>query len=48
VISSIFNVLYTIDLREEEQLKDSGVDGRVLLKWVLQKWYGGMDWIDLA
>jgi hypothetical protein len=29
-------------------LKDRGVDGRIILKWVLKEWVGGMDWIDLA
>jgi hypothetical protein len=29
-------------------LEDPRVDGRIILKWVLQKWDGGMDWIDLA
>jgi hypothetical protein len=23
-------------------------DGRILLKWILKKWDGGMDWIELA
>jgi hypothetical protein len=22
--------------------------GKVILKWILEKWNGGMDWIDLA
>jgi hypothetical protein len=24
------------------------VDGRIILKWILEKWDGGMDWIYLA
>jgi hypothetical protein len=36
------------DLREGDQLGDSGVDGRIILKWILKKWDGGMDWIELA
>jgi hypothetical protein len=27
---------------------DIGLDGRIILKWILKQWYGGMDWIDLA
>jgi hypothetical protein len=27
---------------------DPGVDGRIILKWIFQKWDGGMDWIKLA
>jgi hypothetical protein len=26
----------------------SGVDEKTILKWVFDKWDGGMDWIDLA
>jgi hypothetical protein len=29
-------------------LRDPGVDGRLIFRWILRKWDGGMDWIDLA
>jgi hypothetical protein len=35
-------------LRERDHLKDSGVDGRIILKWHFKKWEGGLDWIGLA
>jgi hypothetical protein len=25
-----------------------GVDGRIILKWILKRLGGGIDWIDLA
>jgi hypothetical protein len=28
-------------------LEDPGVDGRMILKWIFNKWNGGMEWIDL-
>ena len=38
------------NLREGDHLKDPSVDGRIILKWILEKWDGGegMDWTDLA
>jgi hypothetical protein len=29
-------------------LEDPDVDGRIILKCILKKWDGGMDWIELA
>jgi hypothetical protein len=36
------------NLREGDHLEDPDVDERIILKWILQKSDGGMDWIDLA
>ena len=35
-------------LREGDHLKDPDVDGRIILKWILEKWGGVMDWIGLT
>ena len=37
-----------LKLREGDQLENPGVDGRMILKWMFEKWVGDMDWIDLA
>jgi hypothetical protein len=29
-------------------LEEPGVDERIILKFIFEKWYGGMVWIDLA
>jgi hypothetical protein len=39
---------YWGNLREGDHLKDRGIYGRILLKWILEKSDGGADWIDLA
>jgi hypothetical protein len=31
-----------------DHLEDPGADGRMILIWVLRKWDGGMDWIDVS
>jgi hypothetical protein len=27
-------------------LEDTDVDGKIILKWILEKWDGGTDWIN--
>jgi hypothetical protein len=37
------------DLREGDHLEDLDVDGRIILKWILQEiGCNGVDWIDMA
>jgi hypothetical protein len=35
-------------MREDDHLGDPGIDGSIILKWILKKWGGSMDWIELA
>jgi hypothetical protein len=36
------------NLREVNHLDDHDVDGRIILRRIIRKWDGGMEWIDLA
>jgi len=37
------------NLRERGHLEDPGIDGSIILSWILRKYnVEGMDWIDLA
>jgi len=29
-------------------MEDTGVDGRIILRWIFRKWDGGIERIDLA
>jgi hypothetical protein len=35
-------------LRGEDHLEDPGIDGRIILKCILEKWDGGTDSIDVV
>jgi hypothetical protein len=36
------------NLREADHLEVTGLDGKIILKWIFEKWGGGKDWIYLA
>jgi hypothetical protein len=36
------------NLREGNHLKDPGMNWRIILKFIFQKWDRGMGWTDLA
>jgi hypothetical protein len=37
------------NVKERDQLGDTGVDGRIILRWIFMKWnVGFMDWMELA
>jgi hypothetical protein len=44
-----YRVLLGRDIRERDHLEDTGISGRIILRWISGKWdLWGMDWIDLV
>jgi hypothetical protein len=33
---------------ERDHLEDSGINGRIILRWIFKKWIEGIDWIDVT
>jgi hypothetical protein len=44
----IYWVLVGKPERERDDLEDTSVDGRKILRWIFRKWDGVTDWVDLA
>jgi hypothetical protein len=36
------------NLRAKDHLEDSGVGGRIILRWIMREWDGSLEWIDLS
>jgi len=36
------------NLGERDHVEDTGVSGRIILRWIVRSGLGGMDWIDVA
>ena len=41
----MYSGLWWGNLKDGDHLEDSDIDGIIILKWILEKWAGGMDWI---
>ena len=48
----VHNGFWGGDLRERDHLKDLGVDGRIILNWILKKWdweaWTGLIWLRIG
>jgi len=39
----VYTEFWWRNLRERGHLVDPGLDGKIILRWILRKWFGGMD-----
>ena len=46
--SEVYTGFWWGNLEERKHLEDTGVDGRIILRWIFRQWDGGLDWIDLV
>jgi hypothetical protein len=44
----VYRGFWWCNLTEVDHLKDPGVDVRIILKWMFEKLFEGVDWNDLA
>jgi hypothetical protein len=46
----MYAILWWGNLTERDNFEDPGVDGRLILMWIIRKWneVESMDWIDVA
>jgi hypothetical protein len=44
----VYSGLWWGELKGKCHLEDLGVDGRIILKRVLNRWDGAVDWVDLV
>jgi hypothetical protein len=45
----LWYVLVTGEVRvtKRDHLEHSGLDRRIIMNWIFEKWGGGIDWIDM-
>ena len=39
---------WRVNPREGNHVEDPDVGGKIILKWIFEKWVGGIYWIDLV
>jgi hypothetical protein len=48
VIGEVYTGFLWGNVRKRDNLKEQGIDFRIILRWIFRKWDGDMDWIELA
>ena len=50
-VRNVYRVLIGGNMRERDHLEDPGVDGRIILRWVVRKWdvraWTGLIWLRI-
>ena len=40
--------LWMGNLKDRDHLQDSDLEWRIILRWIIKKWNGSIDWVNLA
>jgi hypothetical protein len=47
-MGEVYTGFWWVNMREKDHLEDTGIYGRIILRWIFRGFFEGMNWVDLA